>query len=418
MSRFVLVHGAWLGGWCWDNIAKDLRSAGHEVYVPNLPGHGDDQTPVSAITLESYVDALAPLVTEGSVVVGHSMAGIVISSLAERIPEAMASLIYVAAYLRQSGESIVGVSAAATDSLVGPNMVPAADWSTISIRPEALEEVFAADAPRSAIEQLHSRARPEPAGPFNTPIPVTPEKFGTVRQCYVRTSKDRAVTPRLQDAMLAKTPCGEVITLNTSHTPFFAAPAELAATLIQLASHEKGAAAAELLYELREAGIPATMVWTTLESAQHWLVVTLPRDCRSKGGCTAENLCRRIGEHVFEKSKFGAVIPKILVMNDDIDATNTQEVVWAFATRCHPYTGEIHFNKEATSPLVAFLESAEKTTGKTTKVVYNCLPPEDWGDRIPKRTSFRWNYPKELREKVIRSWSAYGFPKDANGRVA
>ncbi len=168
--------------------------------------------------------------------------------------------------------------------------------------------------------------------------------------------------------------------------------------------------AAELLYELREAGIPATLAWTTLESAQHWLVVTLPRDWRARTGQNAENLCRRIGEHVFEKSKFGAVIPKILVMNDDIDATNIQEVVWAFATRCHPYTGEIHFNKEAASPLVAFLESTEKMTGKTIKVVYNCLPPEDWGDRLPVRTGFRWNYPKELQEKVIANWAAYGFP--------
>jgi 3-polyprenyl-4-hydroxybenzoate decarboxylase len=49
---------------------------------------------------------------------------------------------------------------------------------------------------------------------------------------------------------------------------------------------------------------------------------------------------------------------------DDIDATNTREAVWAFATRCHPYRGEIHFTKEATSPLVAFLESAEKMSGK------------------------------------------------------
>jgi hypothetical protein len=152
-------------------------------------------------------------------------------------------LIYVAAYLLQPGESIVCVSATAADSLVGPNMVPSADWSTISIRSESLEEVFAADASPSTIEQLHSRARPEPAGPFNTPILVTPEKFGTVRRCYVKTSKDRAVTPRLQDAMLAKTPCAEVLTMNTSHTPFFAAPAELVTTLIQLASHEKGAAA-------------------------------------------------------------------------------------------------------------------------------------------------------------------------------
>jgi UbiD family decarboxylase len=176
--------------------------------------------------------------------------------------------------------------------------------------------------------------------------------------------------------------------------------------------------AAELLYEFRECGIPATMAWTTLESAQHWLVVTLPRDFRSKIGCTAEDLCRRIGEHVFEKSKFGAVIPKVLVMNDDIDATDTREVVWAFATRCHPYTGEIHFNKEATSPLVAFLESAEKMSGKTTKVVYNCLPPEDWRDRLPIRTGFRWNYPRELQEKVMANWTAYGFRDGRPGRSA
>ena len=168
--------------------------------------------------------------------------------------------------------------------------------------------------------------------------------------------------------------------------------------------------AAELLFQMREAKIPVTMVWTTLESAQHWLVVTVPRDCRSQIRCTGETLCRRIGEHVFEKSKFGAVIPKILVMNDDIDATNLQEVVWAFATRCHPFKGEIHFNKEATSPLVAFLETAEKTTGITTKVVYNCLPPEDWGDRLPKRTAFQWNYPRELQEKIIANWRSYGFP--------
>ena len=243
MSRFVLVHGAWLGAWCWDDLAKELRASGHQVLVPELPGHGSDQSPVSGITLESYVDAVAPLVTEGSVVVGHSMAGIVLSSLAERMPESISSLIYVAAYLLQSGESIVKASATATDSLVGPNMVPAADWSTISIRREAVQQVFAADAPPSAIERLQSLTRPEPAAPFNTPILVTSAKFGSVTRSYVRTSEDRAVTPLLQDAMLAKTPCDEVVTMNTSHTPFFAAPRELGAALIELAGQGKGATA-------------------------------------------------------------------------------------------------------------------------------------------------------------------------------
>ncbi|HEX4810361.1 MAG TPA: UbiD family decarboxylase domain-containing protein [Bryobacteraceae bacterium] len=70
---------------------------------------------------------------------------------------------------------------------------------------------------------------------------------------------------------------------------------------------------------------------------------------------------------------------------------------------------EIHFNKEATSPLVAFLQTAEKITGKTIKLVYNCLPPADWGNRLPGRTSFKWNYPSDLQEKVVANWSAYGF---------
>jgi UbiD family decarboxylase len=169
--------------------------------------------------------------------------------------------------------------------------------------------------------------------------------------------------------------------------------------------------AAELLAELRDMGLPVSMAWVTLESANHWLVVTVTKDWRARSAATAEELCRTIAQHVFEKSKFGAVIPKIIVLNDDIDATNTREVVWGFATRCHPVSGEIHFNKEATSPLVAFLESSEKTAGQTTKVVYNCLPPEDWGDRLPVRTSFARNYPQELQDKVIANWTAYGFPK-------
>jgi UbiD family decarboxylase len=146
-----------------------------------------------------------------------------------------------------------------------------------------------------------------------------------------------------------------------------------------------------------------------LESANHWLVITVTKDWRTRTGKTAEQLCATFAQHVFERSKFGAVIPKIIVLNDDIDATNTGEVVWGFATRCHPVSGEIHFNREATSPLVAFLESSEKMTGQTTKVVYNCLPPAEWGDKLPVRTSFARNYPPDLQQKVIKNWTSYGF---------
>jgi len=134
-----------------------------------------------------------------------------------------------------------------------------------------------------------------------------------------------------------------------------------------------------------------------------------PDGRRLASGGDAEMLCRRIGTHVFERSKFGAVIPKVIVVNDDIDATDTKQVVWAFATRCHPVAGEIHFDHEATSPLVAFLEESEKMAGRTPKVVYNCLPPEDWAGRLPKRTSFAHNYSADLQARVLSRWAEYGF---------
>src|SRR5579863_452574 len=110
MSRFVLIHGAWLGSWCWDDVARRLESLGHDVETPELPGHGGDPTPVSVITLQSYVDAVADEMEQDAVLVGHSMAGIVISTLAEQKPESISSLIYLAAYLLRPGESIVKVS--------------------------------------------------------------------------------------------------------------------------------------------------------------------------------------------------------------------------------------------------------------------------------------------------------------------
>jgi 4-hydroxy-3-polyprenylbenzoate decarboxylase len=61
------------------------------------------------------------------------------------------------------------------------------------------------------------------------------------------------------------------------------------------------------------------------------------------------------------------------------------------------------------SPLIAFSTKNEKFAYDGPKSVYNCLGPEDWGDSIPKRSSFRHAYPKELQQKVLANWGAYGF---------
>jgi 4-hydroxy-3-polyprenylbenzoate decarboxylase len=168
--------------------------------------------------------------------------------------------------------------------------------------------------------------------------------------------------------------------------------------------------AAEVLTQLRQHAIPASMAWVPLESAIHWLVVTMPRNWRDELHCTAGQLCQKIGSLLFEV-KCGLQVPKILVVNDDIDPTNLQQLVWAFATRCHPQTGEIHFGNEIISPLVAFLKTSEKHSGLSSKVVYNCLPPDEWGDNLPIRSSFSGSFPHELQQRVLQNWKAYGFTR-------
>lgn len=173
--------------------------------------------------------------------------------------------------------------------------------------------------------------------------------------------------------------------------------------------------AAVVLRDLRAAGLPVTIAWCPFEAALHWLVVTVPRDWRRRSGVEeGQQFCRRIGEVVFG-SKAGALIPKVIVMPDDVDPTDTKELVWAFATRCHPLEGHATFEHIAAAPLLAYLRTSEKISASTGKIVYNCLPPDEWGEMLPIRASFRHGYPAEIVTRVRHRWQEYGFDAITEG---
>jgi UbiD family decarboxylase len=168
---------------------------------------------------------------------------------------------------------------------------------------------------------------------------------------------------------------------------------------------------AEMLFYLREQGLPVTMVWSPFATACHWWVVTVPVNYRATINCTKEELCRLVGKSALRQPKLGSQIPKVMVIHDDIDPTNLQELVWGFATRCRPGEGEVLFHHAPVYPLIAFTTKSEKVTHDGTKSVYNCLGPEDWGDKLPERSSFRFAYPQDLQEKVLANWKSYGFAR-------
>jgi pimeloyl-ACP methyl ester carboxylesterase len=84
--RIVLVHGAFGGAWCWEPVLPGLRAAGHTVEAIDLPGHGEDKTPVAEVTLDAYADRVCGVLAAGppAVLVGHSMGGVVVTQAAAR----------------------------------------------------------------------------------------------------------------------------------------------------------------------------------------------------------------------------------------------------------------------------------------------------------------------------------------------
>ena len=125
MSTFVLIHGAWHGGWCWDELRPVLEVAGHTVATPDLPGHGDDTTPIAGVTLDAYaarVGAVIDAQSEPVILVGHSMGGQVITAAAELRPDRIRALVYLCAFLPGDGDALMALAAGDQDSLVLPNL--------------------------------------------------------------------------------------------------------------------------------------------------------------------------------------------------------------------------------------------------------------------------------------------------------
>ena len=233
-QNFVLVHGSWHGGWCWNEVTPLLERQGHHVETPDLPGRGADQTSASALTLKDYVDRVGSVVAAQSspvVLVGHSMGGVVITQLAEEMPDRVQALVYLAAFLPKNGQTLIELAQQDTESQLGPNLVISEDQGDHVVRPEVVREIFYHDCGDDDSARAIAHLVPESLAPVMTPIHTTDQRFGRVPRFYVTTLRDRAISPVQQRRMYTAMPCREVIAMDTGHSPFLSAPEALAAHL-------------------------------------------------------------------------------------------------------------------------------------------------------------------------------------------
>lgn len=103
MATYVLIHGGWCASWCWDFNVKTLENAGHKVICIDLPGHGTNKTiDIEHVTLKdhvNYIENFLSGIDTPVILVAHSMSGMIISQVAEDMPQKVEKLVYFAAFL-------------------------------------------------------------------------------------------------------------------------------------------------------------------------------------------------------------------------------------------------------------------------------------------------------------------------------
>lgn len=240
MAGFVLIHGSWHGGWCFDPVAQLLRVRGHTVAAPTLPAMGGTAEEMAAITLGEWGEfaaqhcrSMKAAIGGGPVVLaGHSRGGLVISTAAERDPAAMDALVYICAMMLPSG-----TSRAEFKSMEEPNPAFDAiiskvhDGAATIVDPARAAPVFAQLSPPELVAGVLPRLVAEPHGPRGEMLQLSSERWGSRPRTYVECTEDRTIPISSQRRMQALSPGARVVTLDADHSPYLSRPVELADAL-------------------------------------------------------------------------------------------------------------------------------------------------------------------------------------------
>jgi len=229
--RFVLIHGAWHGAWCWEKLVPELEALGHEAVAVDLPGHGLRQN--ERATVGSYRQAAAEVIEEGDVLVGHSMGGYVMTLGADAVPAKVSRMIFLAAGLPVEGKSML-------DTFPGGGTVPGIDQYIETVEsgingpcmafhsfPGACELLYhdcTDDDQRWAFEHLS----PQPIAPLTAPIRLPNFWKHNIPASFILCTDDRGHPAPLVADVLRRRGLSTCIGIDASHSPFISRPRETA----------------------------------------------------------------------------------------------------------------------------------------------------------------------------------------------
>ena len=236
-KHFVLIHGAWHGGWCWEGVIKELEKAGHTAEAPTMPGHSsnDDR---AEIKFENYVAKIVDVMNKQAspaVLVGHSSAGFLLQSAAPKLSDKIAQLIFLNAFILPNGkcqfdlvppEASEGMTAAAQAS--PDNSVPV-------IEEFVRNQLMGGESPEMQ-DALISRLVPQPIAIFTTPVNTVEFEKLKIPKTVVFCKDDASLPPGAYLEMAQGLGDYNLIEVDGSHEALFTNPGVVAQGLIQAAN--------------------------------------------------------------------------------------------------------------------------------------------------------------------------------------
>jgi pimeloyl-ACP methyl ester carboxylesterase len=234
MATFALVHGSWLGAWCWERLSPRLQEAGHDVVAMDLPC--DD----GSASFETYADVVCDALkgcNDDVVLVGHSLAGNTVPLVAARRP--VRHLVYLCALVPDIGRSVF--DQLRDEPVLNPTYVkglsePDTQNRTTWVDLELARELLFADCDESTSEAAVNRLGPQARYPYSAPFSLA--EFPSVSCTYVVCNDHQLVGPEWSKRIARDRLGADLIELPGSHSPFLSRPSALADVLLRLADED------------------------------------------------------------------------------------------------------------------------------------------------------------------------------------
>ena len=229
MADFVLVHGAWHGAWCWKRILPGLWSAGHRAIAVTLTGTGERAHQLSpGITLRTHADDVAAVIEaeemENAIVVGHSYGGMVITAVADRMPERFAQLVYLDAVVPLPGESWSSghpeqTKAQRRQAIAATGSIPPADPAVFGLAGEDAQWVA-------------RRQTPQPGGVYDDALQFDAARVASLPRTFIDCNAPALATIAIMRERVRQQPGWQVLEIATGHDAMISAPEELLRLLL------------------------------------------------------------------------------------------------------------------------------------------------------------------------------------------